>query len=1059
MRDLPSLTFAGQVSNDMGSENTTESKKHFDMETVRARLSQAKGRLYWRSLGELAETPEFMEFLRDEVPDATRTFNVHVDRRQFMRLAGASLALAGLSGCRWLPQKKIVPYVKMPEELVLGLPMFYATAVPSYAGTVIGALAKSREGRPIKLEGNPDHPSSLGSTDAITQAHLLGLYDPDRSQSVVHDSEVSTWREFFEQARGKFTAQKDSRGAGIRILTETITSPTLIAQLQRLQAQFPEAKWIQYEPAGRDNARAGARAAFGKTVNTVYHFDQARVILSLDADFLLDLPGSVRYAHDFAEGRRVRSDTRDMSRLYMLQSTPTITGTMADHRLPMRASEVEGFARLVAQQMGVAGIAGSAVTPTPDQAKVISALANDLNANRGRSVVVPGEHQPASVHALAHALNALLGNVGTTVSYSQPLEVDTGDERAALKTLTEDMAAGKVDTLIILGGNPVYTAPVDLRFGDQLPKVPFTVHLGLYEDETSAVCHWHLPEAHFLEAWGDGRAHEGTASVVQPLINPLYDGKSAIELISGLTDEPRFGYDLVRDHWLQNGLNNDEIAFNRALHDGVIANSELPAIANQLAVNAAALAASPAAAVPNGNSVEIIFRPDPHVRDGRFSNNGWLQELPKPIVRLMWDNAAYISPDTAHRLHLKNEEIIEVEVKGRKVSAPVWFQPGHPDDSITLSLGYGRTRSGQIGNEQGFNTYELITSDTPNFASGTITGTGTQGVLSTNQHVQVMEGRDIIRVGTIRQFLKDPSLAPEEEAAHGTEKQVGRNEAKNSDMGTNKNQPTLYNNNEWEWGGFGAYNWGMSIDQNVCIGCNACVVACQAENNIPIVGKDQTLVGRAMHWLRIDTYYESDPDEETTHLKNPGVYFQPMMCVHCENAPCEIVCPVAATIHSHEGLNMMIYNRCVGTKYCSNNCPYKVRRFNFLNYANHFDVPVKKMLYNPEVTVRGRGVMEKCTYCTQRISIARQKAKMENRQMHDGEVLTACQQACPTQAIIFGNITDAASKVANLKQQPHNYGVLADLNTRPRTTYLARLRNPHPDIEPEQNSKSENHVG
>lgn len=1042
-----------------------------DMEAVRAKLAGKRGKQYWRSLGDLLDTRETQEFLADEIPQTTRMAGLHVDRRRFLSLAGASLALAGLSGCRFKEQKKLVPYVHKPEELIEGIPLFYATAIPSIGGYGLGALVTSREGRPIKLEGNPDHPISQGKLDALGQAALLPLYDPDRAQIVSNQGEISSWHDFFGQARGIIAAQKATQGAGLRILSETITSPTLADLKANLLKQFPQAKWVQYEPAGRDNVRTAAITAFGSPVHTVYNFKGAARVLSLDADFLMSMPGSVRFSSDFIAGRKVREGAKPetVNRLYVVESVPSVTGAIADHKLTLRPSQLEAFALAIAAGVGVT----IPNAPTLDAAtkKFADAVAADLkSAAKGTSLVVPGDFVSPNIHILAHAINQQLGNVGTSVVYTESVEADPVTQFADLATLTQEMQAGKVEALIVLGGNPAYTAPANLGFKEQLRKPAFRVHLGLYEDETSELCQWHLPEAHFLEAWGDIRAYDGTASIIQPIISPLYDGKSAIELLSGLIEVPRDGYTIVSDYWSRQGFTgpND---FNKMLHDGVVANTA--AKPKSVTLNPAALTAlpPPAAVTLDNSSIEVTLRPDPNIWDGRHSNNGWLQELPKPFVKLTWDNGAYISPDTAAKFHLKidkdyadSAEIIELTFKDnsvnppveRKEKVPVIIQPGVPEDTVNLFLGYGRTRAGSLGNDIGYNAYNLFTSNAPWQFTAALARTDSKYPLAVTTHHQTMEGRDIIRVGSIAQFQRKPSLAPEENPTKSAPEN-GAPPVETKEAGLEEEQPNIYNADEWKWPAegdatYGAYKWGMVVDLNSCVGCNACMVACQAENNIPIVGKEQVLVGRHMNWIRIDTYYETTAESVDDYVKNPSTYFQPLMCVQCEQAPCEPVCPVAATIHSSEGLNQMIYNRCIGTKYCSNNCPYKVRRFNFLNYANHWDIAVVKMRNNPEVTVRGRGVMEKCSYCVQRINSVRQKAKQQEREIEDGEVTTACQQTCPTGAITFGNLNDKNSEVAKLKEQPHNYGLLADLNTRPRTTYLGRVRNPNPDLE-------EHHVG
>lgn len=982
--------------------------------------SAAQGKDYWRSLEELVDTEEFRQYLYREFPENAQEWNDPVGRRQFLKLMGASLALAGLSACTRQPTETIVPYVQPPEYIVPGRPLFFATAT-SISGIADGLLVESHMGRPTKVEGNPDHPSSRGATDAFAQASVLTLYDPDRSQTLTYLGEIRPWTAFLGEIQSVMADKRATQGAGLRILTETVGSPTLAAQLRALLTEFPAAKWHQYEPVNRDNARAGARLAFGRDVNTIYRFEAAEVVLALDCDFLACGPGNLRYARDFAAKRRIVAGNTGMNRLYVVESALTGTGAKADHRLALRSGEIEGLARAVAAALG----APVASTYTA-HANWVGALARDLQRHRGKSIIIAGDSQPPIVHALAHAMNQMLGNVGNTVVYTDPVEANTADHTESLRQLAGDMEAGAVDMLVIVGGNPVYTAPADLNFRELISKVRLRIHLSLYNDETSELCHWHIPEAHYLETWSDARAYDGTVSIIQPLIAPLYRGKSAHELLAAFTSQPeRSGYDIVRDYWRSRNSSGDfEQFWRKALHDGLVPNTVLPAIS--VNVNMSAIAAQPPAALGSGQgAMEIVFKPDPTIYDGRFANNGWLQELPKPLTKLTWDNAALIAPNTAIRLGLAsagrpeeaNEKVVELNYQGRAVQAPILVMPGHAEDSVTVHLGYGRWRAGRVGSGQGFNAYAIRASTAPWFGSGLeIRPTGHRYPLAITQQHHMLEGRNHVRAATLEQYRQDPEFA--HKMAHAPE-------------------GSLYPDYQYP-----GYAWGMAIDQMACVGCNACVVACQAENNIPIVGKAQVLNNREMHWLRIDTYYKGDPGKPETI----EAYFQPMLCQHCEKAPCEVVCPVAATVHDSEGLNNMIYNRCVGTRYCSNNCPYKVRRFNFLQYVD-WDTPSLKLMRNPDVTVRSRGVMEKCTYCVQRIAYARIEAEKEGREIRDGEIVTACQAACPTEAIVFGNINDKNSRVARLRAEPRNYGVLAELNTRPRTTYLAAVRNPNQEIE------------
>jgi MoCo/4Fe-4S cofactor protein with predicted Tat translocation signal len=988
-----------------------------EFQGVRGRGPAARRR-FWKSLDELAGSPAFQELVHREFPEQASQFDDPEGRREFMKVMGASLALAGLTACTRQPEERILPYVKQPEEILPGRPLFFATAV-ALGGYAQGVLVESHEGRPTKVEGNPDHPESLGATDVFGQAHVLGLYDPDRAQTLKFQGEVRPWSAFQEELKDALEKQKGVKGVGFRILSGVITSPTLAAQLKALLADYPAAKWIQYEPAGRDNVRAGSELAFGQPLEPQYHFDKADVILSLDADFVGTHPARLRLIREYATRRKTPAT---MNRLYVVEGSVSPTGMNADHRLPVKAGEVEGVARAVAQGLGVK-VAGG----TSAHAEFVKALVADLRAHAGTSVVIAGESQPAAVHALAHAMNAALGNAGKTVVYAAPAEAQSQDQLAAFKQLVADMGRGRVDLLIVLGGNPVYDAPADFGLAapmneNPLGKVALRVRLGLYEDETTERCHWQVPEAHPLETWSDARAADGTVTIVQPLIAPLYDGKSAHEIVAACAGRPdRRSYDIVREQWKDKlGGPDAELAWRRVLHDGVVPATAQPEKTATLA-GGDWMQTPPA---PAAEGLEIVFRPDPCVYDGRFANNGWLQELPKPHSKLTWENAALMSPKTAARLGVRRAEqtptgsitdVVELSLGGRAVRAAAWIVPAHPDESVTLHLGYGRSRSGRVGTGIGANAYALRTTDAFWHAGGlAVKVTGVKVSLACTQDFWSMEGRDIIRSTTAAELARNPHVFAEE----------------------HEEQPSLYPGYRYE-----GHAWGMAIDLSSCVGCNACMVACQAENNIPVVGKDQVTRGRIMHWIRVDRYYSGEPDRPETI----EVHRQPVPCMHCENAPCEPVCPVAATVHSDEGLNDMVYNRCVGTRYCSNNCPYKVRRFNFFLYQD-WTTETFKMLRNPDVTVRSRGVMEKCTYCVQRINRARIDAKNENRPIKDGEIKTACQQVCPAEAIVFGDINDPASAVSRWKARERNYGLLAEINTRPRTTYLGEVRNPNPEI-------------
>ncbi len=1014
-------------------------KEKLDLESLRAQIDGASdkaGPEYWRSLEELAGSEAFQEALHREFPKGASEWVDSISRRGFLRVMGASMALAGMTGCVRLPLEPIVPYVRQPEGVIPGRPQFYATAM-TLGGYANPILVESHLGRPTKIEGNDQHPASLGGTDIFAQASILGMYDPDRSQSIMSMGDQQSWQALLAALRGPLTAQKALKGTGIRILTPTISSPTLADQLRNFLKIYPQAKWHVYEPVNRDNVLEGAKLAFGQPVETRYDFEKADVIVSLDADFLYaGFPGNVRYIRDFAKRR---NPDGNMNRLYVIESTPTTTGAKADHRLPVRGGEIDGCARFLAAATGaigngVSGLSGN-VPGAENTARFLEALSKDIGRDGSSTVVIAGEHQPADRHALVHAINAKLGNVGKTVFYTDPIDANPINQTESIKELVGDINAGKVDLLVILGGNPAYDAPVDLDFANVLKngRVPLRVHLGLYQNETAELCQWHINQAHELEAWGDARTYDGTVSIIQPLIAPLYQGKSPVEFLALLAGQPDItGYDLVRAYWQRQQIGADfEQLWRKSLHDGWIEGTTyVPRPASVRTIKLPRITYGDSVA----NAIELNIRRDPTIYDGQFSNNGWLQELPKPMTKLTWDNAILIGPKMAERLQIKTCDIVELELNGKRVTGPVWIQAGHPDNSVTVTLGYGRRRAGRVGTAQGFDAYPLRTTAAPWFATGLqIRKTGDRYVLASTQGYQSMDTpngdhRPLVRETVLDEYRREPSFAKEQ----GEEPAPGLTLYK----------PYPYKEED--------YAWGMAIDLNSCVGCNNCMIACQSENNIAVVGKEQCAIGRHMHWIRIDTYYQY-PDEVARDRDNPKAFFQPVPCQQCENAPCEVVCPVGATNHSSEGLNDMIYNRCVGTRYCSNNCPYKVRRFNFLLFQD-WTTPQYKMMRNPDVSVRSRGVMEKCSYCVQRITEHRIDAETasvrEGKEIKiaDGELQTACQQSCPAGAIIFGNINDPNSRVSQLKAQSRNYSLLGELNTRPRTTYLAEVSNPNPEL-------------
>jgi molybdopterin-containing oxidoreductase family iron-sulfur binding subunit len=799
--------------------------------------------------------------------------------------------------------------------------------------------------------------------------------------------------------------------------------------------------------------RAGSKTAFGSPYDAIYDFSSADVVVSLDADFLSGswFPGFLRYSRDFMSRRKDVKDKK-MNRLYIAESSPSTTGAKADHRLVLRPSEIEKIARSLASKLGVAGASAGPLIPAWQ--KWVDVAAADLMNSRGKCLLVPGEFSSPAVHTLTHAMNAALGNSGQTVKYIDPVEIDPVEHLQSIRELAEDLNAGKVDLLIMMGVNPAYNAPTDLNFKDVLRRAvassrTIIVQLSQYHDDTTDFCHWHIPEAHYLESWSDARAYDGTATIIQPLILPLYDGKSAHELLAPFEDQTgAAGYDRVRAYWQTQHAGDDfEQWWRRQVHDGLVANSAFPV----RSVSTKPLTVPPLPESGDEIEIEIIFRPDPTIYDGRFINNGWLQETPKPLTRVTWDNVAMISPAMTARMGLNQlkddndhqsdaRNVLEIEFQGKTVKAPYWPQPGHPDNAITLFLGYGQQKAGRVGNGTGYNAYGIRPSAAQYFGKGAKVDVLKEhwSVAVTQGHFD-MAGRDPVKVATLEEYLGN----------HRNFAHEGEIEPKRNANGDETLYKDFRNTKEY----YQEYAWGMAIDLNSCIGCQACAVACQAENNIPIVGKEQVQRGREMQWIRIDAYYEGD-------AANPSVHFQPVPCMQCENAPCEPVCPVGATVHSTEGLNDMVYNRCVGTRYCSNNCPYKVRRFNFLLFAD-FETPSLKMMRNPDVSVRSRGVMEKCTYCVQRINAARIQAEIATEKK--GELIriedsykagnakpiaikTACEQVCPTEAIVFGNINDPASRVSRLKADDRNYSLLAELNTRPRTTYVGAVRNPNPEL-------------
>jgi molybdopterin-containing oxidoreductase family iron-sulfur binding subunit len=1043
-----------------------------------------RGGAWWRSLEELADTPRFREHLHREFPAGALEMLDSAERRRFLKIMGASLALAGvgLPGCRRWPRENIAPFAHRPAGRVPGTAEYFATSM-ELGGVAAGLLVASHDGRPIKVEGNPEHPASRGATDALAQASVLELYDPDRSRRPLRidkeggDRHQAERLDFVAWAGDNFGKLGNTRGGGLAVLSEATASPSVLALKARMAETLPRARWYEYEPINSDEELAGAAAAFGSPHRPHYSFDRARIIVALDSDFLLAHPAAVKHMREFARGRRADDPSKSMSRLYVFESGYSLTGANADHRFAVRSRDVAAVAgRLAARLLPQTSPSSPAArrqleAATPEALgpgrEALERIAADLEANRGASLVVAGPRQPAAVHVVAHLINERLGNVGHTVRYTALPEAAGHTE--SIRALAQDMEAKQVSTLVIIGGNPAYDAPADLEFAQRLQAVRTSVHLSNYDNETSALCTWHVPRAHYLEAWGDARAWDGTIGIVQPLIRPLFEGMSALELLALLTgDDQTAGHDIVRRTFADARETGDvERLWRRTLHDGYQAGSAAATATPTVAADAVAAAVDElwrSWAAPAGDGFEVVFARDASVYDGRFANNGWLQELPDPVTKMTWDNAVCMGPEAAERLGVETGDLVRVSRAGRAATAAVCVVPGHHPESVTLPLGYGRRRAGEVGSGAGFDFYALRTSDAMGIADGAVIErvAGRYELALTQDHhpIDTIGGAGtakrlptILREGTLEEYRRDPQFA--RHRAHAVHRLSLWNESKLLQ---------------------GEYAWGMSIDLSACTGCSACVVACQAENNIPVVGKEEVRRGREMHWIRVDRYFKGSARAPE------AVGLQPVPCMHCETAPCEQVCPVAATVHDHDGLNVMVYNRCVGTRYCSNNCPYKVRRFNYFDYQkrvparekglldvqpDYFTRPqsdvnlLKQMQLNPEVTVRSRGVMEKCTYCLQRIAEAKIKAKNEwvkrpeaekrsdpRVTVPDGALTTACAQACPAEAIAFGDLNDPGSRVSALREDDRCYEMLEELNVKPRTTYLAKLRNPAPALGP-----------
>ncbi len=1028
---------------------------------------QPTGPRYWRSLDELADTPAFREWAQREFPQGASEWKDPVSRRHFAKIMSASFLLAGfgLTGCR-RPEESIHPFGKMPEGYVHGVPQNFATAMPDRSGAQ-ALIVKSLDGRPIKVEGNPRHPLELGGTNHWAQASLLNLYDPDRAIRVLKKG-VQERRETALDALSALASRAaGKRGEGLAFLLGASNSPSRDRLIATLREKYPQARWFFHEPIDFGSPARAAALIRGDAAHGLvpqYHLDQSKVILSLDHDFLGTEPDSARLIRDFARSRRIEKPSDEISRLYVVESLMSLTGANADHRLRVAPAHVEA----VAAHLALAVLRKTSPSEAADLIQALAAIAlpagvkpewiqecaADLLAHKKDAVVLAGHRQPELVQALAQAINRSLGSEGHTVKFLRQPEPKGENLDALVKALREK----QIQTLVLSGVNPAYTAPANLDWSAAQQLAETVVRLSYDEDETTPLCDWQLPAAHYLESWGDARTSDGTIVGVQPLIAPLFQGMTELEFLARIGKLEQVNpHEIVRDtlrKWITTG--DFEVEWKRFLRDGFLAGSAAPSVDAPIrwAKVVDLVRAARVSEAPNKDRLEVVFQRSYSTDDGRNNNNGWLQEMPDPITKVCWENVVTISARTARELgvYFENPErgklsvpTLKIELDGRSLEAPVWIQPGQADYTLGLALGYGRTKTGRVGKGSGYNAYQIRNSATLNAAGGVrATALSRKQAVSTTQDHWAMEGRAIVREANLEQFRQHPDFAQNMD--------LEAHLPKNGELYQHPHtkDPTMK----------GIHQWGMAVDLNTCVGCSACVLACQSENNIPIVGKDQVARGREMHWLRLDRYFSVSPND--TELADPQVVNQPMFCQHCENAPCENVCPVNATVHDEEGLNVMVYNRCVGTRYCSNNCPYKVRRFNYFDYNQRpidrlYEGPLApkgmpdllQMAKNPDVTVRMRGVMEKCTFCVQRIEQAKIAQKVKagasgDVRVPDGTIKPACAQVCPAEAIVFGDVADPASRVSRVKEQTRNYSVLGFLYTKPRVTYLARVRNPNP---------------
>ncbi|MFZ9519462.1 MAG: TAT-variant-translocated molybdopterin oxidoreductase [Silvanigrellaceae bacterium] len=1023
---------------------------------------EKSGKKYWRSLEEMAESPELLARMKNEFPTGAAELEVTpgVDRRRFLGIIGASAAFAGLTatpGCIRKPSEKILPYNKRPEDLVEGKPQYYAT-VGRFGGSVLGLLATSYEGRPTKIDGNPTHPLSLGATNSFAQASVLDVYDPDRSQNALKAGQKvgsgrTTTKSLKEALANAATDLKASAGQGAAILMEAVPSPTLLGLVREFQAAYPKTTIAIHDPAMRWQESSALDTLGFKNAHIQNRFEEANVVVAFDADPLGIEGDVVRNSKMFAAKRRSVDDKKTMSRLYAIEPAYTLTGAVADHRLSLRASAIGECLLALAAELSAAGLSlpaeivargKQAANPNP---KWIKALANDLMMNKSKSLLLVGNHQKSWIHSLAFMLNSALGNVGESVV----VRTSVVPAAKTLSELTSEINRGAIQALVMIDVNPVYTSSADLDFAAALKKVQTSIHLGYHVDETALASTWHFPRSHFLESWGDLVGSDGTAAIVQPLIEPLFPSFSEATFLAGLLGKTANGYELVQNQWKSVAGADFASAWRRWLHDGVIKTPVGETLNNKpdfasLGQRLVGVGTSPA---PTSSQLELLLTLDRSLYDGRYANNAWLQELPDSITKLTWDNAALLGPKTAREKGIKTGDFVQIKVKGekeRQLKIAAFVVPGIAENTVVVQLGYGRTGfEGKVSKDTGFNGYTLLGREDMFALGAEINLAGGMYQLATTQEHGVSDYEYDTKVGA--EAIKNRGVFRELTLATATSDAALEKAFGKYNIGDPKNHRTLLWTKTIETRG---NQWGMTIDLNSCTGCNACTAACQAENNISVVGKKRVLKSREMHWIRIDRYFAGNVD-------NPDsiqAVFQPLACAHCETAPCEQVCPVAATVHGSEGTNDIAYNRCIGTRYCANNCPYKVRRFNYFNYAKENDEqnPLYAMQKNPRVTVRFRGVIEKCTYCIQRVNSARIESKLRGEEViADGAVVTACQQVCPTDAITFGNINDPDSRVSKMKASPRNYAVLSELALEPRTTFLAKVRNTNPELEPSTN--------